>query len=411
MTQLRDRMLEELERRNYAPGTAKAYLFAVKQFAEHFHRAPDRLGAEHIREYQLYLFRERKLAAKTVSQRVAALRFFFVKTLKRHHMLEHLPFPRLPEKLPTVLSREEIGRLLAACTNRLHRTMLMTMYSTGVRRAELCQLKTTDIDSQRMMVHVHQGKGRRDRDLPLSPALLEELRGYWRWMKPKTFLFPGVVDGWRADVPISDKAVWFACQRAARTAGIEKHISPHTLRVPGGWPRVSAELLPVPYFHIVFTLPHEFSALILQNKRLLYDLLYLARYTHRVAISNHRLVAFENQRVSFRWKDYAHGGKNKIMTVPADEFLRRYLLHVLPKGLVRIRHFGLFANRCRAAALERCRSLLGSEPHLDPSVPADNHTPCPVCSCPMTVVQRITPQDLRYALIPVLEPPRALDSS
>ncbi len=190
MTQLRDRMLEELERRNYAPGTARAYLFAVKQFAEHFHRAPDQLGAEHIREYQLYLFRERKLAAKTVSQRVAALRFFFVKTLKRHHMLEHLPFPRLPEKLPTVLSRDEVGRLLAASANRLHRTMLMTLYSTGVRR----------------------------------------LRGYWRWMKPKTFLFPGVVDGWRADVPISDKTVWFACQSAARAAGIEKHISPHCLR-------------------------------------------------------------------------------------------------------------------------------------------------------------------------------------
>jgi integrase len=110
-------------------------------------------------------------------------------------MLEHLPFPRLPEKIPTVLSRDEVGRLLAACSNRLHRTMLMTMYSTGVRRAELCQLKTSDIDSQRMVVHVHQGKGRRDRDVPLSPALLEELRGYWRWMKPKTFLFPGVVDG------------------------------------------------------------------------------------------------------------------------------------------------------------------------------------------------------------------------
>jgi integrase/recombinase XerD len=120
--------------------------------------------------------------------------------------------------------------LLAACANRLHRTMLMTMYSTGVRRAELCQLKTSDIDSQRMVVHVHQGKGRRDRDVPLSPALLEELRGYWRWMKPKTFLFPGVVDGWRADVPISDKIVWFACQNATRAAGIEKHISPHCLR-------------------------------------------------------------------------------------------------------------------------------------------------------------------------------------
>jgi len=123
-----------------------------------------------------------------------------------------------------------VSRLLAASANRMHRTMLMTLYATGVRRAELCQLKTSDIDSQRMVVHVRQGKGRRDRDVPLSPALLEALRAYWRWMKPKTYLFPGLVDGWRADVPITDKMVWFACQRAARAAGIEKHITPHTLR-------------------------------------------------------------------------------------------------------------------------------------------------------------------------------------
>jgi site-specific recombinase XerD len=145
-------------------------------------------------------------------------------------MLEHLPFPKLPEKLPTVLSREEVSRLLAASANRMHRTMLMTLYATGVRRAELCQLKTSDIDSQRMVVHIRQGKGGRDRDVPLSPALLEALRDYWRWMKPKTYLFPGLVDGWRADVPITDKMVWFACQRAARAAGIEKHVTPHTLR-------------------------------------------------------------------------------------------------------------------------------------------------------------------------------------
>jgi integrase/recombinase XerD len=145
-------------------------------------------------------------------------------------MLEHLPFPKLPKKLPTVLSREEVSRLLAASANRMHRAMLMTLYATGVRRAELCQLKTSDIDSQRMVVHVRQGKGGRDRDVPLSPALLEALRAYWRWMKPKTYLFPGLVDGWRADVPITDKMAWFACQRAARAAGIEKHITPHTLR-------------------------------------------------------------------------------------------------------------------------------------------------------------------------------------
>jgi integrase/recombinase XerD len=166
VTQLRDRMLEELERRNYSPGTARCYMFAVQHFAEHFHRSPDQLGPEHIRQYQIYLLRERKLSPKTVAQRVAALRFLFVKTLKRPHMIEHLPFPKVPERLPTVLSREEVGQLLAASTNRMHRAMLMTLYSTGVRRAELCQLKTSDIDSQRMVVHVRQGKGRRDRDVP-----------------------------------------------------------------------------------------------------------------------------------------------------------------------------------------------------------------------------------------------------
>jgi integrase/recombinase XerD len=106
----------------------------------------------------------------------------------------------------------------------------MTLYSTGMRRAELCNLKTTDIDSERMMVHIHQGKGGRDRDVPLSKKLLETLRVYWRWMKPKTYLFPGTVNNWRADVPITTKVPWEACHQAAQRAGITKHVSPHTLR-------------------------------------------------------------------------------------------------------------------------------------------------------------------------------------
>jgi hypothetical protein len=307
----------------------------------------------------------------------------------------------------------------------------------------------------------------------------------------------------------------------------------------------SAELLPVPYFHVVFTLPHELSALVLQNKRLLYDLLYrtsaatmlelardpkhlgadigflgvlhtwgqsleyhphihyivpagglaldgsnwidssrrfflpvhalsrvfrgkfceqlrelfqqdrlqfhasleqlaspgafsnflrqlfrqdwvvyakppfggaehvlnyLARYTHRVAISNHRLVAFENDRVAFRWRDYAHGGKQKVMTVSAHEFLRRFLLHVLPGGLVRIRHFGLFANRRRSAALERCRSLLGMAPCADPPEPPSLR--CPACSGIMLVVERLTRSQLYFrASLTPSEPRRYADDS
>ena len=139
---------------------------------------------------------------------------------------------------------------------------------------------------------------------------------------------------------------------------------------------------------------------------------YLARYTHRVAISNHRLVAFENDRVSFRWRDYAHGGKKKLMTVSADEFLRRFLLHVLPKGLVRIRHFGLFANRRRSAALQRCRELLGTAPEAD-RPEATNHLRCPACSASMLVVERFTSAQLYFRPDPNLATPQrcSIDSS
>jgi integrase len=112
----------------------------------------------------------------------------------------------------------------------MHLTMLMTLYATGLRRAELCHLKVSDIDSERMVIHVRQGKGGRDRDVLLTPKLLQTLREYWRWMKPRTYLFPGTVNNWRADVPITEKIVWTAVAEAAKHAGITKHVSPHTLR-------------------------------------------------------------------------------------------------------------------------------------------------------------------------------------
>jgi site-specific recombinase XerD len=223
-------MLEELQRRNYSHRTAKTYVRIVREFAEHFHQSPDKLGPEQIRQYQAHLFQSKKLAPATVSQYVSALRFFFVKTLRRHFLAEHIPFPKLHKRLPSVLSPEEVARLIDSARNLYHRTLLMTLYSTAMRRAELCRLNVEDIDSQRMMIRIHQGKGSRDRDVPLSPKLLQTLRVYWRWMKPKKFLFPGTVKGWRADVPISPNTVWLACQQAARAAGISKHLSPHTLR-------------------------------------------------------------------------------------------------------------------------------------------------------------------------------------
>jgi site-specific recombinase XerD len=223
-------MLEELQRRNYSHRTAKTYVRIVRDFAEYFHQPPDKLGPEQIRQYQAHLFQAKKLAPATVSQYVSALRFLFVKTLRRHFLAEYIPFPKSHKRLPTVLSPEEVARLIDSARNLYHRTLLMTLYSTAMRRAELCRLKVRDIDSQRMMIRIDQGKGSRDRDVPLSPTLLETLRVYWRWMKPTTYLFPGTVRGVRADVPITPNVVWLACRQAAQVAGIRKRVSPHCLR-------------------------------------------------------------------------------------------------------------------------------------------------------------------------------------
>lgn len=230
MTQLRTKMLEELQRRNYSQSTARAYVRVVRDFANHFHQSPDKLGPEQIRQYQVHLFQSRKLAPASVQQHASALRFFFVKTLRRHFLAEYIPLPKARRRLPIVLSPEEVARLIDCAPNLFYRALLMTLYSTGMRRSELCRLKTSDIDSQRMMIRIQQGKGKQDRDVPLSPKLLETLRAYWRWMKPRTYLFPGTVHHRRADVPISSNVVWLACQQAAQTAAIKKHLSPHTLR-------------------------------------------------------------------------------------------------------------------------------------------------------------------------------------
>jgi integrase len=228
MTQLRQKMLEELQRRHYAYRTANTYIRIVRDFAAFFQRPPDKLGPEHIRQYQAYLFQSKKLSTASVSQYVSALRFLYVKTLRRHFLTEHIPFPKSPRRLPVVLSPEEVARLIER--NLYHRTLLMTLYSTAVLRSELCRLQVSDIDSQRMMIRIHQGKGRRDRDVPLNPKPLETLRLYWRWRKPKTYLFPGTTRGKRADVPISANIVWLACRQAAQQAGIRKPLSPHCLR-------------------------------------------------------------------------------------------------------------------------------------------------------------------------------------
>ena len=231
MTTFQQRLRDEMVRRNYSPTTIRSYLHALRT-CERYHRRHriDRLGADALRRYQAHLFEEKKLAVGTVGLHVAALRFFFVRVLKRRELKEDLPTPKPHRRLPTVLSPDEVRRLIAGAKNLYHRTMLMTLYGAGLRRSELLQLKVADIDSQRMVIRVERGKGGHGREVPLSPTLLTALREYYRWMRPQTYLFPGQEHGWRADKPLTSKCIWDAVRFAAKAAGIDRRVSPHTLR-------------------------------------------------------------------------------------------------------------------------------------------------------------------------------------
>jgi site-specific recombinase XerD len=219
-------MLEELQRRNYSSKTIRLYLRHVAEFAKHFHRSPDQLGAEDIRQYQLFLIQEKKLAWSSYNQIVCALRFFYAKTLKRAFLLEEIPFPRMEQRLPTILSPEEVARILTVPPHLKTRALLMTIYAAGLRRSEAAHLRVNDIDSARMTITVRQGKGQKDRLVMLSPVLLQILRQYWRHNKPKQWLFPGG----NPDQPISDNDVFAVFHNAVRRAGITKKVSPHSLR-------------------------------------------------------------------------------------------------------------------------------------------------------------------------------------
>jgi integrase/recombinase XerD len=226
-------MLEELQRRNYTADTIRGYILAVEQFARYFHKSPELMGAEEIGQFQLHLLQEKKLALGTIALRMGALRFLYQKTLKRRDLdFDDLPLLKTPKKLPVVLSPEEVTRLIEAAPNLLYRTLLLLLYATGLRRAEAAHLKVSDIDSSLMLIHVHQGKGSRDRELPLTQKVLDALREYWRAtkIKPRVYLFPTRKEPTEPEKPISDKTVWNACHEAALRAGLTKRLGPHTLR-------------------------------------------------------------------------------------------------------------------------------------------------------------------------------------
>ena len=223
---LRQRMIDDMTVRNFAPNTQESYLHQVSLFARYFHRSPERLGPEEIRSYQIYLAKERKAAVGTRTVAVSALRFLYKVTLQRDWTFDMIPAPKSETRLPVILSREEVLRLLEAAPCFHHHVIFSTMYGTGVRVSEAVHLCATDIDSQRMTIRIEQGKGRKDRYVQLSPKLLDLLRSYWRKVRPEEWLFPGQIP----HQPLGREAVGDAIALASERAGLKKQPSPHSLR-------------------------------------------------------------------------------------------------------------------------------------------------------------------------------------
>ena len=223
---LRQRMIDDMTVRNFAPNTILNYLKQVSYFAQYFGRSPDRLGPEEIRSYQIYLAKERRLGISSRTVAVSALRFLYHVTLKQDRVIEMIPFPKQEHRLPVILSAEEVLRLLEAAPSFSYHVIFSTMYGTGVRVSEALHLRVPDIDSQRRMIRIEQGKGHRDRFVPLSPKLLNLLRTYWRKLRPQPWLFPGQFP----TQPLSREAVSDAIAQASERAGLKKHVSPHSLR-------------------------------------------------------------------------------------------------------------------------------------------------------------------------------------
>jgi integrase/recombinase XerD len=227
MTPLRQRMTEDMQVRNLSPHTQTSYLQQVSLFARHFNNSPEQLGPEDIRAYQVYLTNERKLSPSSILIAVSALRFLYKVSLKKDWTFDEIiPAPKKPQRLPVVLSPEEVLHFLQSVGSTKHRAILTTCYAAGLRISESVHLKPTDVDSQRMVIRVEQGKGQKDRYVMLSPKLLETLRSYFRGVRPKGWLFEGDVSG----QPINRSSVELACQKARRLSGIRKPITPHSLR-------------------------------------------------------------------------------------------------------------------------------------------------------------------------------------
>jgi len=226
MTPLKQRMLEDLHIRNYAPSTVRCSVRSVAEFAKHFKKSPEHLGPEEIRKWQLYLRDEKKLKLSSYIQAVCALRFFYRNTLNRKIDIDRIPLPRYETKLPVILSKEEAKALLEAPRRLDQRAILATLYGAGLRVSEVTNLRVSDLDRKRKVITVRGGKGHKDRQVMLSDLLREVLVAWWRRARPAEWLFPGEKPGHH----LSRETVFRTCKDAAQLAGINKNVHPHSLR-------------------------------------------------------------------------------------------------------------------------------------------------------------------------------------
>jgi integrase/recombinase XerD len=225
MTPLRQRFLQDLQIRNYSPRTIEAYLAGVVRFVKHFRTSPDQLGPEHIRDFQLHLLHQ-GVSWSLFNQTVCALRFFYTVTLNQPGLVPMIPYGKKPRTQPVVLSPDEVRRFFLAVAPGRFLLMLRTVYAGGLRVSEVVRLKVADIDSARRLVWVRAGKGRKDRCVPLSAVLLEELRDWWQQQRPADWLFPGT----SATGHVNVGSLQRVCQQASHSADLGKRVTPHTLR-------------------------------------------------------------------------------------------------------------------------------------------------------------------------------------
>src|SRR5271168_3037983 len=395
VSRLRQRMIEDMNARKLCAGTQRGHIHSCKRFAAFLKRSPDTATAEDIRRFQLHLS-ETGVSICNRNRIMTGLRFLFRVTLRRLDLAAEIYHIREPQKIPLVMSADETKRLLAVASSLKARILLSLGYGCGLRAGEVVRLKVKHIDSAQKIIRVEQSKSRKDRNVMLSPETLDLLRQWWKARPSRhdvgtpveeRWLFPGTKLG----KPMTTRQLNRLFHKAADAAGIKKGVTLHALR-------------------------HSFATHLLERGtdiRFIQALLghdkldTTARYTHVAtgliagiespldnqtspvgllarAIANSRLIACDRTSVSFRWKDYRAEGRDrqKVMTLATGEFIRRFLIHVLPQGFHRIRHYGLLASGTRADNIARARELLAiSKPEGQPTAIADDHSKpdCPCC--------------------------------